>query len=330
MSKNVSRINVTTDTENTPKILVKEVDNKIPKVLVRGIGGEPVEPVLVSLYATENGEHLPEPGIDGFNRVLINVEPHLTNIVATENGTYRPESPYVGYASFVVNVDTTKPSEVNLIDFDFTSNTLYDSIRDWTIPTQNYNNISTSTLGMVLSATNSNCLPGFVPNTNSFYEIKIKFGTNTSTDALGSYNALLKLNKSDSHQTLTYCRDVTIDTNPTGTWRLNDESGNVQYLSVGYGDSHYFDNKELVIEYGYYYNNGTFTTNYNKFSYKIGDTYIYIGTSNFIINPNGNPIILLGGGGAVMKGTVIESLKVKQIFKWTTTRDVEVEESEVR
>lgn len=291
-------------------------DDKLIRHQVMGIGGEVPEPVLTTLNVTANGTYTPEAGVDGFNEVNVDVDPTLENISVTENGTYTPSSGYDGIGEVVVNVDKTRPDEVNLIDFDFTNNNLHDSIRNFDIPTQNYSNIGVSNLGITFNATNSNCLPSFVPTTNSFYEIKVKFGTNTNTDPIGSYNALLKFNRTDSHQTLTFCRDVTIDENPQGTWRLNDESGNVQYLSVGYGDSHYFDDKELIIEYGYYYNDGVFTPNYNKFSYKIGSTYIYIGTSNFIINPNGNPIILLGGGGAVMKGAVIESLKVKQIFKW--------------
>ena len=313
-------------TTNAPSIAVETSDSNIPRkpILIEGGG---TEPVLVSLAATENGEYVPGEGIDGFNPVLVNVEPHLTNLAATENGTYRPESPYEGFSAVVVNVDTSHPDEVELVDFDFKQNNLHDNIRNFDIPNTNYSNISTSNSGITFTATNSNCIIGFIPETNSYYECKVKFGTNAEPDSsLGSYNALLKLNKSDNHQTLTYCRDVTIDENPTGTWRLNDESGRVEYLSVGYGDSHYFDNKELIVEYGYYYNNGVFTSNANKFSYRIGDSYIYIGVAAFSIGNSGNPQIVLGGGGAVMKGTVIESLKVKQLFKWNLTREINNEE----
>lgn len=314
------RRSAVSDQDNNPirKYQVEErKDDKLRRHAVIGIGGGS-EITVTELNVTENGTYTAPAG-SAYNPVNVEVpapSPNLEDITITENGTYQASEGYDGIGTATVNIDKSKPDYTELSDFDFTKNNLHDNIRNWDIPTQNYSNINVSTDGITLTATNSNCLPGFVPATNSFYEIKVKFGTNISTDALGSYNALLKFNRTDSHQTLTYCRDVTIDENPQGTWRLNDESGNIQYLSVGYGDSHYFDNKELIIEYGYYYNDGVFTPNYNKFSYRIGDTYIYMGTSNFIINPNGNPIILLGGGGAVMKGTVIESLKIKQLFKW--------------
>lgn len=284
-----------------PNVAVETSDSNIPRkpILVEG-EPTPIEPIIESLEVSENGTYEVGEGLDGFNPVI-------------------------------VNVDKSKPGYVELVDFDLKNSSLLDKIRNYIIPSQNYNNVSTTTDGLVLTATNSNCNISFVPNTNSFYELKIKFGTNTDTSELNQYNALLKLNRTDAHQTLTYCRDVQVPNNPMGTWRLNDQSGSVEYLPVGYGDSHYFDNKELIIEYGYYYNNDEFTINLNKFSYKIGNEYIYIGTSNFIINPNGNPIILLGGGGAVMKGTIIESVKIKQLFKWNLERTLlnNINESEV-
>ena len=330
MSDNLIRTSVE---ENDKSIIKKQVMNKTNDGIIRhqvlGIGSEPTPPVIVSLSATENGEYNVETGVDGFNPVLVNVEPKLTGLSVTENGTYLPEEPYEGFNGVVVNVDLSHPDEVELVDFDFKQNNLHDNIRNFDIPNTNYSNISTSNSGITYNATNSNCIIGFIPETNSYYEIKVKFGSNSEpSSSLGSYNALLKLNKQDNHQTLTYCKDVQIEDNPIGTWRLNDESGRVEYLNVGYGDSHYFDNKELIIEYGYYYNNGVFTPNANKFSYRIGDTYLYIGVAAFSIGSSGNPQIVLGGGGAVMKGTVIESLKIKQLFKWNENREL-LEESEV-
>ena len=307
------------DTNKIVKYQVEErKDDKLRRHAVIGIGGGS-EITVTELNVTENGTYTAPAG-SAYSPVNVEVPapaPNLEDITITENGTYQAGEGYDGLGTVTVDIDLSKPDYVNLVDFDFKQNNLHDNIRNFDIPNTNYSNISTSNAGITFGATNSNCIIGFIPETNSYYECKVKFGTNAEPDSsLGSYNALLKLNKSDNHQTLTYCRDVTIDDNPTGTWRLNDESGRVEYLSVGYGDSHYFDNKELIIEYGYYYNNGVFTSNANKFSYRIGDTYIYIGVAAFSIGSSGNPQIVLGGGGAVMKGTVIESLKIKQLFKW--------------
>lgn len=261
----------------------------------------------------------PVIGIGGGEVPTITVEP--LNI--TENGTY-PAPEGVAYSPVTVNVDKSKPDEIELVDFDFTNYSLLDKIRNFSIPNQNVQNLATGENGIIFNGTNSSCNIAFIPETNSFYEIKIKFGTNAETE-FAQYNAIMKLNRTDNHFTVTYCRDVTIAENPTGTWRISDSGGGAIYLTVGYGDPHYFDGKELKIEYGYYYNNGEFTLNLNKYSLSINGEYIHISNDSFFISgssANTNPVILLGGGSAVMKGTIIESVKIKQIFKWNLDRNL--------
>lgn len=261
----------------------------------------------------------------------------ITPLTVTENGTY-PAPEGTAYSPVTVNVDKSKPDEIELVDFDFKNYSLLDKIRNFSIPNQNVQNLQTTPDGIRFGATNSSCNIAFIPNTNSFYEIKIKFGTNAETE-FAAYNAIMKLNRTDNHFTVTYCRDVTISDNPTGTWRISDSGGGVIYLTVGYGDPHYFDGKELKIEYGYYYDNGVFTLHLNKYSLSINGTYIHIDNGSYFISgtsANVNPVILLGGGSAVMKGVVIESVKIKQLFKWNLDRNLfrkfnlELEESEVR
>jgi hypothetical protein len=290
-----------------PNIAVETSETTIPRKPILVEGGPAPEPITVTaLTVTENGTH-----------------------DAGENAAYNPVT---------VNVDKSKPDEIELVDFDFTNYSLLDKIRNFSIPSQNVQNLATGENGIKFNGTNSSCNIAFIPETNSFYEIKIKFGTNAET-VFAQYNAILKLNRTDNHFTVTYCRDVTIAENPTGTWRISDSGIGAIYLNVGYGDPHYFDNKELKIEYGYYYNNGVFTPNLNKYSLSINGEYIHISNGTFFISGssgNANPIILLGGGSAVMKGTIIESVKIKQLFKWNLDRALfrkfalELEESEVR
>ena len=305
-------IRTAVDDSAETNIIKKQVEERKDDMLIRhpviGIGGgEPTPTITVEpLTVTENGTY-----------------------TAGENAAYNPVN---------VNVDKSKPDEIELVDFDFLNYSLLDKIRNFSIPNQNVQNLQTSPDGIKFGATNSSCNIAFIPNTNSFYEIKIKFGTNAETE-FAQYNAILKLNRTDNHFTVTYCRDVTIAENPTGTWRISDSGGGAIYLTVGYGDPHYFDGKELKIEYGYYYDNGVFTLNLNKYSLSINGTYILIDNGSFFISgssANANPVILLGGGSAVMKGVVIESLKIKQLFKWNLDRNLfrkfnlELEESEVR
>lgn len=320
MDDKIIRSEVMEDDEKTIKYQVMEKkDDKIIRHQVIGIGE--AEPVLEHLNVTENGTYTPGGGVDGFNEVTVEVSdiPAVINpLSVTENGTYTAPSGVDGYSPVTVNVDTSKPSEIELVDFDFKNYSLLDKIRNFSIPNQNVQTLATGENGIKFNGTNSSCNIAFVPNTNSFYEIKIKFGTNVETQ-FAQYNAILKLNRSDNHFTVTYCRDVTIADNPTGTWRISDSGGGAIYLTVGYGDPHYFDGKELKIEYGYYYNNGVFTENLNKYSLSINGEYIHISNGTFFISGssgNANPIILLGGGSATMKGVIVETLKIKQLFKW--------------
>lgn len=274
-----------------PNIPVETSDSTIPRKPILVEGGPAPEPITVTaLSVTENGTY-----------------------DAGENAAYNPVT---------VNVDKSKPDEIELVDFDFKNYSLLDKIRNFSIPNQNVQNLATGENGIIFKGTNSSCNIAFIPETNSFYEIKIKFGTNAETE-FAQYNAILKLNRTDNHFTITYCRDVTIAGNPTGTWRISDSGGGAIYLTVGYGDPHYFDGKELKIEYGYYYNNDEFTLNLNKYSLSINGEYIHIDNGTFFISgssANANPVILLGGGSAVMKGTIIESVKIKQLFKWNLDR----------
>lgn len=290
-----------------PNIAVETSDSTIPRKPILVEGGPAPEPITVTaLTVTENGTH-----------------------DAGENAAYNPVT---------VNVDKSKPDEIELVDYDFTNYSLLDKIRNFSIPNQNVQNLATGENGIIFKGTNSSCNIAFIPNSNSFYEIKIKFGTNAETE-FAQYNAIMKLNRTDNHFTVTYCRDITISDNPTGTWRISDSGGGAIYLTVGYGDPHYFDGKELKIEYGYYYDNGVFTLNLNKYSLSINGEYILISNDSFFISgssANANPVILLGGGSAVMKGIIVESVKIKQLFKWNLDRALfrkfalELEESEVR
>ena len=290
-----------------PAVSIESGDSSIPRKPILVEGGPAPEPITVTaLRVTENGSYN-----------------------AGENAAYNPVT---------VNVDKSKPDEIELVDYDFKNYSLLDKIRNFSIPNQNVQNLQTTADGIKFGAPNSSCNIAFIPNTNSFYEIKIKFGTNSETE-FAQYNAILKLNRTDNHFTVTYCRDITISDNPTGTWRISDSGGGAIYLTVGYGDPHYFDGKELKIEYGYYYNNGVFTENLNKYSLSINGEYIHISNDTFFISgssANANPVILLGGGSAVMKGTIFESVKIKQLFKWNLDKalfrkfGLENIESEVR
>lgn len=289
-------------TTSAPSIAVETSDSTIPRKAILVEGGPAPEPIIV------------------------------TALTVTENGTY-PAPEGTAYSPVSVNVDKSKPDEIELVDFDFMNYSLLDKIRNFSIPNQNVQNLQTTPDGIRFGATNSSCNISFIPNTNSFYEIKIKFGTNAETE-FAPYNAIMKLNRTDNHFTVTYCRDITISDNPTGTWRISDSGGGAIYLTVGYGDPHYFDGKELKIEYGYYYDNGVFTLHLNKYSLSINGTYIHIDDGSYFISgtsANVNPVILLGGGSAVMKGVVIESVKIKQLFKWNLDRSLfkKLDESEV-
>lgn len=119
MSKTISRIEVEENNQATPKILVKDEDSKIPKVLVQGIGGEPsvvVEPLTV----TENITYTAPVG-KAYNPVIGNVPtPTLESITITENGTTTAPSGKA-YNEVIVNVPVTEPETIILAYSDYTS-----------------------------------------------------------------------------------------------------------------------------------------------------------------------------------------------------------------
>ena len=78
-----------------------------------------VEPNLTSLAVTENGLYLPESGVDGFDRVNVDVPvpaPVLDSLSVTENGTYVPSAGVDGFEEVVVDVPTGGGGGLTLID----------------------------------------------------------------------------------------------------------------------------------------------------------------------------------------------------------------------
>lgn len=61
------------------------------------------EPDLRPLSISENGEYQPD-GFDGYESVTADVEPNLTSLAVTENGLYLPESGVDGFDRVNVNV----------------------------------------------------------------------------------------------------------------------------------------------------------------------------------------------------------------------------------
>ena len=62
---------------------------------------------LETLNVTENGTYTPEAGVDGYNKVVVDVDtpqPTLETLNVTENGTYTPEAGVDGYNEVVVDV----------------------------------------------------------------------------------------------------------------------------------------------------------------------------------------------------------------------------------
>ena len=64
-----------------------------------------INPILTTLSVTENGIYIPEPPVDGFSSVEVDIDPTLTSLSVTENGVYLPQSPAIGFSSVEVNVD---------------------------------------------------------------------------------------------------------------------------------------------------------------------------------------------------------------------------------
>ena len=126
-----------------PNIAVETSDSTIPRKPILVEGGPAPEPItIIPLTVTENGTH-----------------------DAGENAAYNPVT---------VNVDKSKPDEIELVDYDFKNYSLLDKIRNFSIPNQNVQNLATGENGIIFKGTNSSCNIAFIPETNSFYEIKIK------------------------------------------------------------------------------------------------------------------------------------------------------------
>lgn len=70
-----------------------------------------VNPDLRPLSVSENGQYSPD-GFDGYESVVVDVEPNLTSLAVTENGLYLPESGVDGFDRVSVDV----PQEITLDD----------------------------------------------------------------------------------------------------------------------------------------------------------------------------------------------------------------------
>ena len=73
-----------------------------------------VNPDLRPLSVSENGQYSPD-GFDGYSDVTVDVEPNLTSLNVTENGLYLPESGVDGYDRVSVDVPTTGYDKGTLI-----------------------------------------------------------------------------------------------------------------------------------------------------------------------------------------------------------------------
>ena len=62
-----------------------------------------VNPDLRPLSVSENGQYSPD-GFDGYSDVTVDVEPNLTSLAVTENGLYLPESGVDGFDRVSVDV----------------------------------------------------------------------------------------------------------------------------------------------------------------------------------------------------------------------------------
>ena len=96
-----------------------------------------VEPNLTSLSVTENGLYLPESGVDGFDRVSVDVPapaPVTESLSVTENGTYVPSAGMDGFDEVIVDVptdgfpsydDVVLPSEYQKVEYIESSGTQF-------------------------------------------------------------------------------------------------------------------------------------------------------------------------------------------------------------
>lgn len=74
-----------------------EQENLIPMI------SSSIPAKLVELIITQNGTYYPDPGIDGFYKVIANIQSKLQSLTVTENGTYLPPQGYDGFDSVIVN-----------------------------------------------------------------------------------------------------------------------------------------------------------------------------------------------------------------------------------
>ena len=63
-----------------------------------------VPSVLEQLTAVENKVYTPGEGVDGYDKVTVNVPNAVSELTITENGTYVAKAGEVGYSKIIVNV----------------------------------------------------------------------------------------------------------------------------------------------------------------------------------------------------------------------------------
>ena len=78
-------------------------DNGVYDVTEKAEVNVDVNPDLRPLSVSENGQYSPD-GFDGYSDVTVDVEPNLTSLSVTENGLYFPESGMDGYDRVLVDV----------------------------------------------------------------------------------------------------------------------------------------------------------------------------------------------------------------------------------
>lgn len=123
-------------------------------------------PVILSeLSVYENGEYVPELGVDGFSKVDVEVPgPVLVQLTATENDTYTPGTGEDGFSQVVVNVPQQEPVIQSL---NVTQNGTYNvgsGVNGFNPVTVNVPSRITpddSTIGYLYINVNGNCMWGY-------------------------------------------------------------------------------------------------------------------------------------------------------------------------
>lgn len=214
----------------------------------------------------------------------------------------------------ILSISGGMPDKLLISDFDFTNQYSWgnDKVRNFTIGSTSYSQIAiTNEIGMSPSGRNAAVYPSILFNAGMYYEVEINTGENENLD-LQQWNQLFKLNRTDSHFTLTYGRDIAYD-GGTGRWRVSDQSGANKFLNGGNGNPHYLDNKKINICYGFKYENGQRVANENKISWYVDDVLELEGTESLISSSNNTAQLVLFSGNAMM-GFVFENMKVYQHF----------------